>query len=168
VSIAITNHETLGNGIVARRTLLHAVPIFVAIMVWLIRVLLIGTFSTTGDRLFGRQRKVNGYSERVRVQSWQVKTQAQAARSLANRPVNINHAPSFRHPENSARPVMSHHPVQSNLSAIYNPAPRTPPNTPPESEPETDYDSAYLQSDPEYVPVGMTSRSQRENNPVRM
>ena len=28
------------------------VPVFVAVMVWLIRVLIIGTFSLAGDRLF--------------------------------------------------------------------------------------------------------------------
>jgi hypothetical protein len=52
VSIAILNHETLGNAVVDRQTLLRVVPIFVAIMVWLIRVLIIGTFSVAGDRLF--------------------------------------------------------------------------------------------------------------------
>lgn len=52
VSIAILNHETLGNAVVERQTLLRVVPIFVAIMVWLIRVLIIGTFSIAGDKLF--------------------------------------------------------------------------------------------------------------------
>jgi hypothetical protein len=54
VSLAILNHDTLGNAVVARETLLRAVPIFVAILVWLIRVLIIGTFSVAGDRLFGQ------------------------------------------------------------------------------------------------------------------
>ncbi len=54
VSIAILNHETLGNAVVARETLLKVVPVFVAIMVWLIRVLVIGTFSVAGDRIFSQ------------------------------------------------------------------------------------------------------------------
>lgn len=54
VSIAILNHETLGNDVVARDTLLRVVPIFVAVLVWLIRVLIIGTFSVAGDRLFSQ------------------------------------------------------------------------------------------------------------------
>jgi hypothetical protein len=54
VSIAILNHETLGNAVVERETLLRLVPIFVAIMVWLIRVLIIGTFSVAGERLFSQ------------------------------------------------------------------------------------------------------------------
>ena len=54
VSIAILNHQTLGNAVVARGTLLKVVPIFVAIMVWLIRVLMIGTLSVAGDRIFSQ------------------------------------------------------------------------------------------------------------------
>lgn len=57
VSIAILNHQTLGNAVVARETLLQIVPIFVAVMVWLIRVLIIGTFSVAGDRLFSQANR---------------------------------------------------------------------------------------------------------------
>jgi hypothetical protein len=52
VSLAILNHQTLGNPVLDRQTLVRIVPVFVAIMVWLIRVLIIGTFSVAGDRLF--------------------------------------------------------------------------------------------------------------------
>jgi hypothetical protein len=52
VSLAIINHETLGNALIERSTLVRVVPIFVAVMVWLIRVLMIGTFSVAGERLF--------------------------------------------------------------------------------------------------------------------
>lgn len=54
VSIAIINHQSLGNAVIARDTLLKVVPVFVAIMVWLIRVLIIGTISVAGDRLFSQ------------------------------------------------------------------------------------------------------------------
>jgi len=168
VSIAISNHETLGNGIVARRTLLQAVPVFVAIMVWLIRVLIIGTFSATGDRLFGRQGKSIGNTERVRGQTWQSKMQTQSARSLANNPVNFYRPSSYRRSENRPRPVMSQNPVQSPLSAIYNPAPRTPPNDIPAPEPEAEYDTTFRQVDPVYVPVGMKNRTPGKNNPIQM
>lgn len=52
VSVAIQNHTTLGGGLVGQQTMQTIVPIFVACMVWLIRVLLIGTFSVAGERLF--------------------------------------------------------------------------------------------------------------------
>jgi hypothetical protein len=54
VSLAVLNHQTLGNAVIERQTLLRVVPIFVAIMVWLIRVLIIGTFSIAGERLFSQ------------------------------------------------------------------------------------------------------------------
>ncbi|MBN2550647.1 MAG: hypothetical protein JXB15_15890 [Anaerolineales bacterium] len=53
VSLAVLGHETLGNAVVERATLLRVVPVFVAILVWLIRVMIIGTFSVAGERLFG-------------------------------------------------------------------------------------------------------------------
>jgi hypothetical protein len=52
VSIAILNHNTLGNAVIPRESLLKIVPIFVAVIVWLIRVLIIGTFSVAGERIF--------------------------------------------------------------------------------------------------------------------
>lgn len=54
VSLAVLQHETLGNAIVDRSTLIRVVPIFIAVMVWLIRVLILGTFSLAGDRLFSQ------------------------------------------------------------------------------------------------------------------
>lgn len=56
VSIAIVNHETLGNVVIARQTLLKVVPIFVAVMVWLLRVLIIGLFSVAGEKYFGQEQ----------------------------------------------------------------------------------------------------------------
>lgn len=54
VSIAIVNHSSLGSAVVSSTTLTKVVPIFVAVMVWLIRVLIIGSFSMAGDRLFSQ------------------------------------------------------------------------------------------------------------------
>lgn len=54
VSLAIVNHQSLGGTVVDRETLVKVVPVFVAIMVWLIRVLIIGTFSVAGDRLYSQ------------------------------------------------------------------------------------------------------------------
>jgi hypothetical protein len=64
VSLAVLNHQTLGNAVVDRSTLLKVVPIFVAIMVWLIRVLIIGSFSVAGERLFSQGVKERTVSRR--------------------------------------------------------------------------------------------------------
>lgn len=52
VAVAISQHTALGSAIIGRETLTKVVPVFVAVMVWLIRLLIIGTFSMAGDRLF--------------------------------------------------------------------------------------------------------------------
>lgn len=52
VSVAILNHNAEGGSLVGQAVMMKAVPIFVAVMVWLIRVLIIGTFSIAGERLF--------------------------------------------------------------------------------------------------------------------
>jgi hypothetical protein len=58
VSVAIINHSSLGAGsVVSTATMTKVVPVFVAIMVWLIRVLIIGTFSLAGDRLFSQDNR---------------------------------------------------------------------------------------------------------------
>jgi hypothetical protein len=55
VSVAIVNHSSLAGGVVmTNTTLTKVVPVFVAIMVWLIRVLIIGSFSIAGERLFSQ------------------------------------------------------------------------------------------------------------------
>lgn len=52
VSIAIINNGSLGNAVLGREALLQIVPAFVAVLVWLIRVLVIGTLITAGGKLF--------------------------------------------------------------------------------------------------------------------
>ncbi len=66
VSIAILKHETLGNAVIERATLLKVVPIFVATLVWLSRVLLIGSFSVAGERLFSQANMVRQVPSRPR------------------------------------------------------------------------------------------------------
>jgi hypothetical protein len=52
VSVAVVNHTPAGGAFVNQTTMTKVVPVFVAIMVWLIRVLIIGTFSLAGENLF--------------------------------------------------------------------------------------------------------------------
>lgn len=54
ISIAIASHEMLGNAIIPRQTLIRTVPVFVALIVLLIRILIIGSFSVAGERLFSQ------------------------------------------------------------------------------------------------------------------
>jgi hypothetical protein len=52
VSVAILQHNALGGALVGASVMTKVVPVFVAAMVLLIRVLLINTFSIAGDRIF--------------------------------------------------------------------------------------------------------------------
>lgn len=58
VSLALLNHTGLGNEILGRETLLAAVPVFVAVLVWVIRILLIGMLSMAGNKLFSQMEDV--------------------------------------------------------------------------------------------------------------
>jgi hypothetical protein len=52
ISMAILSHNVQSTSIMDPTTLTKVIPVFVAIMVWLIRILIIGTLSIAGDRLF--------------------------------------------------------------------------------------------------------------------
>ncbi len=52
VSVAIIHHSAAGGVLVGQAMLTRAVPVLVAVMVWMIRVLIIGTFSLAGENMF--------------------------------------------------------------------------------------------------------------------
>ena len=52
VSVALLSHQSLGGAILGADTLQKAAPVFVALLVWLVRVLIIGTLSMSGRRIF--------------------------------------------------------------------------------------------------------------------
>jgi hypothetical protein len=55
VSLVLLNHS-FGNEVLNRQQLLQYVPIFVAVLVWLTRILFIGAFAVAGDKLFRANR----------------------------------------------------------------------------------------------------------------
>jgi hypothetical protein len=110
VSLAVLGHETLGNAVVNRATLIRVVPIFVALLVWLIRVLIIGTFSVAGDRLFTQDenRLPRPARQQLRPGSSMQPTFAPAN----NRPQNNR---SFATPSHNQRPGMKN---SASLSSV--------------------------------------------------
>ncbi len=128
VSIAILSHQTLGNTVIERTTLLRVVPIFVAVMVWLIRVLIIGTFSMAGDRLFSQDDKRLGTNQPGRVLPLRAlgNRSMPAAQPISaasrNNPVpiaNFKPAPKTNGQQEIngyARPEPTYHPVSMNAS----------------------------------------------------
>jgi len=123
VSVAIVNHNSLASGVVvSSSTLTKVVPVFVAIMVWLIRVLIIGTFSIAGENLF------SSADDRIRSQ---VRPASQpVASSLRPRVPVVNPITStYRPAPKVARPAANfsshqeptYHPVSMNSRAVREP-----------------------------------------------
>jgi len=109
VSVAIAQNGHVGSAVVSSTTMTKVVPIFVAVMVWLIRVLIIGTFSIAGERLFSQDMK-----KRTRVVSNQTKSTRNFRRQPANRTASTRRpAPKSARPQ----PTFNAEPTYHNLSA---------------------------------------------------
>jgi hypothetical protein len=63
VAVAISSHSNLSSEVISSVTLTKVVPVFVALMVWLIRVLIIGTFSIKGGKMFS-QAEIRSVAQR--------------------------------------------------------------------------------------------------------
>lgn len=113
VSIALLNHESLGNAVVDRETLLKVVPLFVAILVWLIRVLIIGTFSVAGDRLFSQASHVRNNNQASRSHSKRTNGAPIQARKPATRSA---YKPTPQPEQSYSRPEPTYHPLSMSAS----------------------------------------------------
>lgn len=81
VSMAVVNHTVKSTAVIDSNTLIKIIPIFIALMVWTIRVLIIGTISLAGNRMFTiRPRRFNSDSPHPRTNS----QPATAGRSVVN------------------------------------------------------------------------------------
>jgi len=100
VSVAIASHQSAGSAVIPAATLGKAVPIFVAIMVWVIRILIIGTFAAAGDRLLHPEPAHNRPStygdQRSRQQPIPGLTRASAIRPA---PKPVRPEPAYGRPE---------------------------------------------------------------------
>lgn len=99
ISLTLLSHD-FGNEILSRGELLQIVPIFVASLVWLTRILFIGAFSVAGEHLFdlaGTQRKMTAHQTNhppSTVRSQPNSTQQPAKRQPVRRPVASRRTPS--------------------------------------------------------------------------
>ncbi len=102
VSVAIVNHTSAGSGtVISNETMTKVVPIFVAAMILLIRVLIIGSFALAGDRMFttaDRSASERSYARPAQQQSYRPANQQSVLRpaSSLNRPVQATQNQSYR------------------------------------------------------------------------
>jgi hypothetical protein len=146
VSVAIANNGSIqGTAALSSETLTKAVPVFVAVMVWLVRLLIIGTFSLAGERLFTTAQDNDHRSSynqpRPQPQPRPV-YQSQAPRpNQYNQPVN---QPVLRPASQINRPVNAA-PTQAN----FRPAPK----------PVSSQQTSFIPPEPTYHPVSYEARN---------
>lgn len=120
VAIAIGNHTPLGSSIIGQETLTKIIPIFVAVMVWIIRLLLIGTFAMAGERMFASMTNKRSSYEKpttrfdqapARPMSNSIAAKGRSAPMEAPRPSVTVARPQSTNPARPARPEPSYHSV---------------------------------------------------------
>lgn len=139
VAVAIVNNASQSGGtIISNETMTKVVPIFVAAMILLIRVLIIGTFSLAGDRMFTTQEHpaYNNNQRPIQQQTYRPQQQQPVLRpaSQLNRPVQSNM-----------------HAQGSQNTNVYRPAPK----------PVMQQTSFAARSEPTYHPYGSQQNNDR-------
>jgi hypothetical protein len=159
VSVAISNNANLQSSqVMSAATLLKVVPIFIAAMVWLVRLLIIGTFSLAGDRLFTTAQQNQPYKTQYQ-QSQQTQRPYNAPQSIprttsyqSQRPVNqpVNQ-PILRPASQIARPVNN---VNASSAGNFRPAPKPTPSQ----------QTSFVPPEPTYHPISYTTRGTESAN----
>lgn len=94
ISIALLYHESLGNAVIDRPTLLKTVPVFIAVMVWLSRIMIIGAFTVAGENLFVSNNKVVIPRTSTRRMTGIRQETTKAPRSIPNGSYSNNYRPA--------------------------------------------------------------------------
>ena len=109
VSVAIMDHASRGSVLIGEATLTKLVPVFVALMVWLIRVLVIGTFSIAGENIFTMAGDQSSNYNPIR-STVPARPQAAVQTPTYIRPAP-KPAPAFDSTRSIASPEPTYHPV---------------------------------------------------------
>lgn len=153
VSVAIANHNSQGAAVIGGETVRTVVPIFVAVMVWVIRILIIGTFALAGERIFSQadSRRISPAPARP-----SSVVEPQPVRPFRPASASNTQARSFS-PQGTAKYQPQHRPTYS--------APQTPvrPAVTPVTRPEPTYEPA---EEPVYHNL-MSARELMERNQLR-
>lgn len=142
VSVAIAQNGGIqGTAALSSATMTKLVPIFVAAMVWLIRLLIIGTFSLAGDRLF-TTAQVKSYSS-----------------ANYNQSRSTYSSPSPR-PQYSGQSASANLRPASQINRPINAAPAQPTPYRPAPKPTPSQQTSFVPPEPTYHPVYEARRSE--------
>jgi len=109
VSMAINNHSIASRAMIDSKTITGIVPVFVSLMIWIIRILLIGSLSTAGDRIFsdGKRTSISTQTPSRGVRSAVPATAAGlSGAGMTSRTVQRT---SFSNPPSNPRPEPTYH-----------------------------------------------------------
>lgn len=149
ISLTLLNHQ-FGNEVLSREQLLQIAPIFVAVLVWLTRILFIGAFSVAGDHLFNSAADYLAETVQPAVRPAVAAQPAAAPRpAAANRPTVTNRPTVVP----TSRPAVAPRPIAA-APANNNPAPARP-----VAQPNNNGSSRVRQRPPR--PAAMVARSRR-------
>ena len=153
VSVAIAQNGNIqGTAAMSSETITKIVPIFVAAMVWLVRLLIIGTFSLAGDRLF-TTAQVNSYQSNYS----QPRPQSQPQQQPRPAYQNPTPRPQYNQPTNQ--------PILRPASQINRPANVTSSqaNFRPAPKPVSSQQTSFIPPEPTYHPVSYEARNSEGN-----
>ncbi len=122
ISMAMTTHALKSTSVISASTLINVVPVFVAIMVWVIRILIIGSLSVASDRLMGSPRRTyspqGNRSMASPMRDGEVRNMPLHSASLSPRPMT---RPASSQPIISSRPSEpSYHSVNAEAASSHN------------------------------------------------
>ena len=110
VSLALLNHN-FGNEVLSRDELLRYVPIFVAVLVWLTRILFIGSLSMAGEKLLGQRDEVMKQTQQPVTRPQPTAPQPRPAQPA--RPITVNQP--VRPPARPQRPTVPNIPFTDDV-----------------------------------------------------
>jgi hypothetical protein len=121
VAMAVSNHTVRSTAVMDASTVTKVVPVFVALMVWVIRILIIGSLSMTGEKLlWGEKKAVKGTRSQVYSHTPAVITApsqaAPAPRMPAPRPLPVRQAAPVEDAPSRPEPVFRPEPTYHSMS----------------------------------------------------
>ena len=121
VSMAISNHSIASRAMMDQKTITVVVPLFVSLMVWVIRILLIGSLSMAGERIFSGGQPRTVYTQQP----------SRTMRNSVPAPANLSGAamasrsvprPGFSTDRNAPHPEPTYHSVNPRPAGRQNPS----------------------------------------------
>jgi hypothetical protein len=118
VSMAMTTHALKSTAVITASALTNIVPVFVAIMVWVIRILVIGSLTVTSERMMSGKRSSTGtmnHSMATPMRDGEVRNMPMNSAALSHR--SMIRPASSQSFSPSRRPEPSYHNVNVDASS---------------------------------------------------